>query len=196
MPRQPPSLQPPHRVLFPYMTIHRVFYYKLKRRKNEENEDCWPLLNTTGGAPGTKRYGILKTPGENTVNARAARQEKEEARKKKGSVQSSQNNKNRNRGNPEPGGAMYPLRRRPGSRKGEREERMELDKNSATLEVTCHHFVTAWETRLASPSQRRTGAEHQRLHSILDSVKRSPCFINLKQSMHEERWEDALGTPV
>ena len=74
------------------------------------------------------------------------------------------------RGKNEPGGAMYPLRRRPGSRKGEREERMELDKNSATLEVTCHHSATAWETRPVSPSQRRTEAEHGRPHSISDSV--------------------------
>ena len=51
------------------------------------------MLNTTGGAPGTKRYGIIQTPGENTVNTRAARQEKEEARKKKGSIQSAQTNK-------------------------------------------------------------------------------------------------------
>ena len=65
---------------------------------------------------------------------------------------------------------MYPLRRRPGSRKGDREEIMELDKNCATLAVTCHHFATACEARLASPSQRRTEAEHGRLHSISDNV--------------------------
>ena len=47
---------------------------------------------------------------------------------------------------------------------------MELDKNCATLAVTCHHFATACEARLASPSQRRTEAEHGRLHSISDSV--------------------------
>jgi len=27
-------------------------------------------------------------------------------------------------------------------------------------------------------------------------VKKPPFFLNLKQSMEVERWEDALGTPV
>ena len=47
------------------MTIHRMFHYKLERQKNEEHEDCWPLLNTTGGAPGTKRQAnILRIKGQ------------------------------------------------------------------------------------------------------------------------------------
>ena len=47
-----------------------VFDYKKEKRKKEEHEDCWPLLNTTGGSPGTKRNAIVETPGENSMNAK------------------------------------------------------------------------------------------------------------------------------
>ena len=53
----------------------RVFDYKIERRKKEEHEDCWPLLNTTGGSPGTKRNAILETPAETSVNGNGGQTE-------------------------------------------------------------------------------------------------------------------------
>ena len=76
------------------MTIHRVFYYKLEKQKNEEHEDCWPLLNTTGGAHDTKRYKFSKRQAKILCSKKAARQEMEETRKKKRSEQSSKINRN------------------------------------------------------------------------------------------------------
>ena len=73
------------------MSVDSVFYYKLERQKYEEGEDCLPLLHTTSGAPCTERYGSIQAPGENMLNARAARQERKDARKKQGSVQSPAN---------------------------------------------------------------------------------------------------------
>ena len=48
----------------------RVFDYNIERRKKEEHEDCWPLLHTTGGSPGTKRNEIIETPCEHSMNAK------------------------------------------------------------------------------------------------------------------------------
>ena len=78
-----PCLQPPHLVLFPCMTIHRVFYYKLERRKNEESEDCWPLLHSTGGAPCTERCESLQAPGDKMwTQGRSDRKGKRQERRK------------------------------------------------------------------------------------------------------------------
>ena len=79
--------------------IPRMFYYKLERQTEwKGHEDCWPLMKHNRQRPRHQALQVIKTPGENTVNKKAARQEMEETRKKKRSVQSSKINKHKKRG--------------------------------------------------------------------------------------------------